>query len=193
MRAWRGHRPPAGIFRRTIQAIRSLDEHWDGRGQPYALSGSDVPLLGRIVGLAQTVEVFYSTYGVLTAYDMATARRGSWFDPALVDALLSIRADGSFWRWLGDGNELEKIRTIEPKDSVIAADDEKLDLVAEAFARVIDAKSPWTYRHSHGVADVAVAIGNRFELPAQEIRCGRPGPIGRLSRPTKSSRSWGGR
>lgn len=68
-----------------------IDEHWDGRGQPYELEGEAIPLLGRIVCLAQTVEVFYTTCGVMTAYDMAIARRGRWLDPAVVDALVSIR------------------------------------------------------------------------------------------------------
>src|SRR5713226_624468 len=47
-----------GFAEDTVQAIRALDEHWDGRGQPYAVKGTEIPLLGRIVGLAQTVEVF---------------------------------------------------------------------------------------------------------------------------------------
>src|SRR5262249_26033122 len=34
----------------------------------------------------------------------------------------------------------------------------------------IDAKSPWTYRHSVGVADVAVAIAAHLGLPAAEQR-----------------------
>ena len=102
----------AGLLRfsdDTIAAIRSLDEHWDGRGQPYALRGLEIPLLGRIVGLAQTVEVFYSSYGLSTAYDIAVARKGTWFDPALVDALLSIRADASFWQGLLEGSVLDRL------------------------------------------------------------------------------------
>jgi putative nucleotidyltransferase with HDIG domain len=154
----------------TVQAIRSLDEHWDGQGQPYNLKGTEIPVLGRIVGLAQTIEVFYSAHGVLTAYDIASARRGTWFDPQLVDALMSVRADGPFWRWLGEGDPLEKLKSVEPADSIVAADHDRLDLVAEAFARVIDAKSPWTYKHSHGVADVAVSIGRLFGFPADDLR-----------------------
>ncbi len=42
----------------SAEAIRALDEHWDGRGLPFGLSGSGIPMLGRIVCLAQTVDVF---------------------------------------------------------------------------------------------------------------------------------------
>ena len=154
----------------TVQAIRALDEHWDGRGQPYSLKRDQIPLLGRILGLAQTVEVFFSTYGVLTAYDMAVARRGTWFDPELVDALLSIRADSAFWQWLRDGETLREIGTVEPADKVFVADESRLDAIAGAFAKVIDAKSPWTYEHSNGVADVAGAMAATLGFPAAETR-----------------------
>ncbi len=147
-----------GFEEATVDAIRALDEHWDGRGQPYGLRGEEIPLLARVLCLAQTVEIFFSTYGVLTAYDMASKRRGTWFDPALVDALLSIRTDAAFWRWLGEGDTLREIGSVEPGDRVILADADRLDLVAEAFARVIDAKSPWTYEHSNGVATLTVSM-----------------------------------
>src|SRR4051812_10887541 len=41
----------------TCEAIRSLDEHWCGLGYARGLSGDDIPLLARIVNLAQTIEV----------------------------------------------------------------------------------------------------------------------------------------
>ena len=47
-----------GFSEPTAAAIRTLDEHWDGRGQPQGISGAEIPLLGRILCLAQTVEVF---------------------------------------------------------------------------------------------------------------------------------------
>lgn len=137
----------------TAQAIRALDEHWDGHGQPYELRHDQIPLLARILGLSQTVEIFYSTYGVVTAYDMALARRGTWFDPNLVDALMALRRDTDFWRRLAaPGYADTLLRSMEPADRV-----------AEAFATVIDAKSPWTYQHSSGVAETAVAMGRLLE------------------------------
>ena len=72
-----GHRVHAGLRRGDAQAIRTLDEHWDGQGMPEGLSGAAIPLLGRIVGLAQSVEVFASTFGVDAAIAVANERRGS--------------------------------------------------------------------------------------------------------------------
>jgi len=81
----------------TQNAIRSLDEHWDGSGHPRGLRGEDIPLLGRILCLAQSAEVFVRTMGARGAYGMAIKRRGRWFDPALVDAMLAFRDDAAFW------------------------------------------------------------------------------------------------
>ena len=159
-----------GFVGETVEAIRALDEHWDGRGQPYGLKGREIPLLGRILGLAQTVEIFFSTYGVLTAYDTALARRGSWFDPELVDALRSIHTDAAFWQWLSEGDTLRDIGSVEPSDRVFMANDNRLDQIAEAFASVIDAKSPWTYEHSNGVADLTVGLAGRLGFSTDEIR-----------------------
>jgi putative nucleotidyltransferase with HDIG domain len=159
-----------GLGPKAAAAIRALDEHWDGGGQPYGTRGQNIPILGRILGLAQTVEVFWSSYGAESAFDMAAARRGTWFDPELVDALFSVHGDTSFWRELATDDLVSALRAHEPADQVAVATDERLDLVAEAFARVIDAKSPWTYQHSNGVAELAGAMGRRFGMQAEELR-----------------------
>src|SRR5919198_4676269 len=91
-----------GLERETAEAIRALDEHWDGAGQPRGLRGEEIPLLGRILCLAQTVEIFHAAGGFRAAWGVARKRRGGWFDPALVDALGAIRGDASFWESLGD-------------------------------------------------------------------------------------------
>jgi putative nucleotidyltransferase with HDIG domain len=159
-----------GFQDETVQAIRALDEHWDGAGQPYGLKGEQIPLLARILGLAQTVEVFFTSYGVESAFDMAAARRGSWFDPQVVDAFLAVRSDHEFWRALVEDDGASLITQVEPADRILVADEDRLDRIAEAFALVIDAKSPWTFQHSRGVAATAVAIANVMGYPDEQIR-----------------------
>jgi HD-GYP domain-containing protein (c-di-GMP phosphodiesterase class II) len=154
----------------TQAAIRALDEHWDGGGQPLGARGSEIPLLGRILCLAQTLEVFVRTVGLPGALAMALKRRGRWFDPALVDALLSIRDDRRFWGPLEDARAVPPVAAWEPADRVITAGEAELDRVAGAFARVIDAKSPYTARHSSEVARWAVATGAVLGLDAAGLR-----------------------
>jgi len=153
-----------GLEPATQHAIRALDEQWDGSGMPLGLKGNDISLLGRIAGLAQTVEVFAHAFGPEEAYEVARRRRARWFDPELVMALQSFRDDSRFWSTLGSVDAIDQVGDLEPADRVILADEERLDGVAEAFARVVDAKSPYTARHSEGVANIAVGIARAMGL-----------------------------
>ncbi|MES2304660.1 MAG: HD domain-containing phosphohydrolase [Gemmatimonadota bacterium] len=156
--------------RGTSEAIRTLDEHWDGNGLPFGLRGSGIPMLGRIVSLAQTVEVFQNAFDVRTAYEMAHARRGRWFDPVLVDCLDAFQMDSDFWGRLRTTDTLKAVSALEPEERVIVADDARLDTVAEAFARVIDAKSPYTAQHSQNVATIAVTAATAMGMADKELR-----------------------
>ena len=158
----------------TQDAIRSLDEHWDGSGHPRGLRGEEIPLLGRILCLAQSVEVFVRTMGARGAYGMALKRRGRWFDPALVDAMLGFRDDAAFWGPLEDARAVPPVAGWEPRDRVLLADEDQLDRVAEAFARVIDAKSPYTASHSAGRGDLRA--GDRRRDGHGRHAAARPAP-----------------
>lgn len=120
--------------------------------------GDRIPLFSRILNLAQSTEIFFRLSGVDAALDVVEERSGSWFDPELVQALLKTRIDAAFWRNLELSSVQALVRPLEPADRVQVADDERLDQVAEAFAQVIDAKSPFTATHSIGVATISVGM-----------------------------------
>lgn len=126
----------------TADAIRNLDEHWDGSGHPMGLAGPGIPLFGRIACLAQTVAVFAQGLGVPQACAVARKRRGSWFDPELVQILETLRSDAAFWEQVLSDDIRGHLKPHEPEDRVLFADEAKLDRIAEAFARIVDAKSP---------------------------------------------------
>ncbi|MDX6504313.1 MAG: hypothetical protein QOE29_1438 [Gaiellaceae bacterium] len=154
----------------AAEAIRCLDEHWDGGGNPAGIRGEAIPLLARILGLAQTVDVFFTAQGLPAALKMARRRSGRWFDPGLVQILLQLRDDAPFWAAVSGSQTDEQVSLAEPHDQVLVADDDRLDRIAEGFARVIDAKSPYTFRHSSRVAEIAVSIGAELGFDALELR-----------------------
>jgi putative nucleotidyltransferase with HDIG domain len=156
-----------GLSEGTAEAIYSLDELWNGLGQPEGLRGKQIPLLSRIMNLAQVMDVFYVARGEKAAEEVALHRSGRWFDPSLVKAVMSVSSRGNFWSEVAnaDRTALE----LEPLEAVLPATDESLDRICLAFADVVDAKSPFTYRHSTGVAGAAVATGRTLGLPEPEI------------------------
>lgn len=159
-----------GLPRETAEAIRSLDEHWDGGGHAAGLAGHQIPLLGRILCLCQTMEVFAREQGLEAAYEIVSRRAGSWFDPELVAGLQALRGDHRFWEAALAEDVRGLLEAHEPEDRVMRADEARLDRVAEAFAKVIDAKSPFTYRHSERVALVSVRVAARLGFGADALR-----------------------
>lgn len=162
-----------GFSEMSAATVRALDEHWDGKGEPYGLKGEEIPLLGRIACLAQTVEVYFSTFGLVAALDLARERSGKWFDPDLVAALLSFKSDLTFWGDLDQSDVRASLAACEPPSERLYVDEARLDAIAEGFADVIDAKSPWTFRHSYGVADATVGILRQLGYSEERTRVWR--------------------
>jgi HD-GYP domain-containing protein (c-di-GMP phosphodiesterase class II) len=158
-----------GFPAETAEAIRSLDEHWCGRGYARGLAGADIPLLARIANIAQTVEAFHDRGGVDEAHRVVRERAGSWFDPVLARIVLSWRREDPWWALLR-GDVTGAVVAAEPSDRAIEVDEDGLDGVSRAFADIIDAKSPFTYRHSTRVAEVARLVAARCGLDAAEQR-----------------------
>jgi putative nucleotidyltransferase with HDIG domain len=150
----------------AARAIHELDEHWDGHGYPAGLAGEAISPLARIICLAQAMEVFWQQDGAPAACAVARERRGTWFEPALVDALAAFEHDRAFWASLHEPD----VNALEPADRVQRADDARLDRVAEAFATIVDAKSPFTASHSAGVAEIAEAIAATMGVDATTCR-----------------------
>ncbi|MDP1857881.1 MAG: HD domain-containing phosphohydrolase [Gemmatimonadaceae bacterium] len=150
----------------TVKAIHSLDEHWNGNGYPAGAQGDDIPLLSRILNVAQTAEVFLARDGVDAAVAVLKERRGRWFDPTLVDHVLRWKQDSEWWSTVGDADVEQRVLTLEPALRQRQVDDAGLDQVALAFADIIDAKSPFTYAHSTNVAAYACAIGEKLGFDA---------------------------
>jgi putative nucleotidyltransferase with HDIG domain len=171
----------------VAQAIHSLDEHWDGGGYPDGLRGREIPLFSRIMNLAQTLDVFYTHRNPEAAIEVAEVRSKRWFDPDLVKAAVSLANAGELWDRLRETRTIDYALALEPEDRRMVADEDTIENICQAFAEIIDAKSPFTYRHSNGVADVAVAISRQLCLSEEDTtfvrRAALLHDIGKLSVP----------
>ena len=176
-----------GFSDAVAEGIHSLDEHWNGGGYPNHLLGEEIPMFSRIANLCQTLEVFYEARGEEDALDAVQARSGRWFDPDLVAATMSLSKQGVLWLGLDSKDLLENILVMEPEERRLIADDATVDSICLAFADIIDAKSPFTYQHSNGVADAAMDIAIHFgmnELEKKQLRrAALMHDIGKLSVP----------
>ncbi len=88
----------AGVLRNAAEGIRAHHENWDGSGFPSALRKEAIPLLGRIVAVADTFDVLSSERGQampLREVEKALeARSGRELDPSLVHLFINILRQG---------------------------------------------------------------------------------------------------
>ena len=171
----------------VAEAVASLDEHWDGRGQPRGLSGSEIPVLSRVMGLAQTLDVFAAIDGPAAALAVAVERGGRWFDPVLVKACEGLEPALAEWRELDPHALRERVAEREPGDAALLAGPGALDRIALGFAQVVDAKSPYTGEHSVRVTRFAMQIARRLGFDDAQLtqvrRAALLHDIGKLSVP----------
>ena len=89
----------AESLRGALSAIRNHHERWDGTGYPDRLAGTDIPLSGRIVAVADVWDALTSDRAYREAWlpDRAVshiaAASNELFDPACVEAFLDVVAE----------------------------------------------------------------------------------------------------
>jgi putative two-component system response regulator len=74
-------------------------EKWDGSGYPRGLRGSDIPLAGRIVAIADAFDALTSRrpykepYSMEKAFNTIRDGSGTHFDPDLVDTFFAVESE----------------------------------------------------------------------------------------------------
>jgi HD-GYP domain-containing protein (c-di-GMP phosphodiesterase class II) len=176
----------AGFDDDVAGAILDLHEHWDGGGDPRGLRGAEIHPLARILAACQGLDIFLTMQGRERAIAVMTQRVGTWYDPDIAEALLEACAAGRLEE-LAAPDLVGRTMALEPGSQIRTSDDADVDRVAQAFADIVDAKSPFTGMHSSRVADVAEGLAARLGLPAPEVvnvrRAGLLHDLGKLGVP----------
>ena len=88
-------------FREVSDIILAHQEHWDGTGYPRGLSGDKIPLIARIIAVADAYHAMTNNrpYRRALSHDEAlmelVANRGTQFDPSIVDAFIKTEAQNA--------------------------------------------------------------------------------------------------
>ena len=106
----------SGVIRLGEVIALTHHEKWDGTGYPHRLSGTRIPLVGRIVAVADVFDALTSRrpykepFPLDRAYTILREGRGAHFDPAVVDAFFEAEPrntghQGNVW-----GRRPERLR-----------------------------------------------------------------------------------
>lgn len=164
----------------VADAVRHLDEHWDGSGFPDGLSGNAIPRFSNICLLSLQLDAYAAAMGPDKAIRMARSRRGTWFDPDLISAAESLSRSGDLWQYClpTDAPEITRAAVLDLDPGLRSRiTDSHLSRICEVFSSVVDAKSPFTFRHSLAVMAVAQAVAQEMGLPSATSELIRRGAL----------------
>jgi len=145
------------------EAILYHHEQWNGIG-PFGLQGDDIPLSSQIIHIADFFEVYYlrlveSNEEIEKSNDVdiiakwLNRYRNTFFKGDICDVLLLLIEKEKFWFDLTFRNIGQILDLIEP-DKDIHIDYDDLYKISEAFSKLIDYKSKFTYEHSRGISNI---------------------------------------
>jgi len=146
--------------------LQQMFTRFDGKGVPGGVGGEAIALPMRLFHLADVVEVFHRAGGADAAVEVARDRRGSHFDPAVVDAFCAVAKDV-----LGDLATEADWHALVAEEPALQRrlSEQELDVALEAVADFTDLRSPSRAGHSRGVADLVARATAHAGLPDAEI------------------------
>ena len=168
-----------GLPKQVQAALGNAFERWDGNGGPTGVAGDAIPVEARIGLFADLIEVHHRLGGLDATLRLASERRGTQFDPRVVDAYLAdpetiLAQPDDVWSMALSEAPAESAELSEPE----------LDRIIIALGDFADLKCPFTLGHSRAVAALAAAAATDMGLPATEVtdvrRAGHLHDLGRI-------------
>jgi HD-GYP domain-containing protein (c-di-GMP phosphodiesterase class II) len=156
-----------GLGAEVCGPLQQVFTRWDGKGVPGDVGGEAIAFPMRLFHVADIVEVFHRTDGTDSAVEVARARRGKQFDPAVVDTFCGVAPDV-----LGDpAAEVDWDALIDEEPALQRRlTEDELAAALEAVGDFTDLRSPARAGHSRGVADLAArAAANTGLSPADVV------------------------
>ena len=155
-----------GLGAPVAHAVRQFFTRWDGTGVPAGVAGEEIALTVRLFHLADVAEVFARRGDADAAVAVARARRGTKFDPALVDAFRAVAHD--VLAEVADGPDFQDMISTHPLLQR-RLDGPALDAALEALADFTDLRSAFRAGHSRAVAALAARAAGLAGLSATEV------------------------
>lgn len=165
-------RPLAHLAR----VIRWHHTHWDALAGKHDVD-EDTAWMSNLIYLVDRADALLAQYragGDAAPYERIRAKlatlSGQFFAPELVEAFLACSRGEAFWLALDPLDVADYVSHFDNPGQPRIDEGRDLHDLARIFAHIVDAKSPYTYEHSRGVARLAARLAGRAGLPEARVR-----------------------
>jgi putative nucleotidyltransferase with HDIG domain len=155
--------------------IRWHHSHWDALS-PHVEISRATALMSNLIYLVDRADALLAQFrsaGDPEPYEHIRSRlselSGTFFSPELVAAFLDCSRGEAFWLGLDPLDVADYIAHFENPEQIRIGDPRDVYDLANIFAHIVDAKSPYTYQHSRGVARLAVHLARAAGLPESRV------------------------
>jgi len=152
--------------------IRYHHDRYSG-GNPSGFEGDQIPLLSRIIHIADRIEVMIDKNEHIFSQrnEVISFLNGSnFFDPNLVNIVKTLAYTEGFWLDIVN-YEYQKgfLHEFEFFGKCILNSDDLIN-IAKIFSKVVDATSPYTIAHSKNVAILSTFLAKRHGFNEEELK-----------------------
>lgn len=160
------------LLTKLSDIVRHHHTHWSVLKQVEL--PEEVQLQANLIYLADRVDILTLTslkdnsnilLGTRDTLLKVKERCDDWFHPKLVDAFLGLARSEAFWFRLESEQVAGYAATWVSQEETRELSFEDLRSLVHVFAVIVDAKSPFTRRHSDAVANLSRYLGERMGLP----------------------------
>jgi putative nucleotidyltransferase with HDIG domain len=154
------------------EAVRYHHTPWQELNGMDRLDAS-IRIDANLIFLTDRTDVLCTPYAGVNLLENATAIRstlqglaGSLFSPDLLEAFTAASRSEAFWMTLEPSHLDRFLADMSRSASQEYVPFDQVRPLARLFSLIVDAKSPYTYRHSIGVAQLARYLAERLGLDA---------------------------
>lgn len=155
------------FFTNVSNVILYHHEYDDGSGI-FNKTLEEIPLLSRIISLANTIENIYVnvTKDRRKIIELLGKLRGNKFENYLIDAFISAQNEVKFWIDIQDYFIYQALNSLIPKFT-INKNFKEIREITKIISKIVDNKSEFTLKHSLGLSEKAMIVSDFYKFNSE--------------------------
>ncbi len=149
------------LKKELAEVIYYHHEHYDGTG-PFKKKGDEIPLFSQIICLSNAFDLRFGKtpivdYNVMETFLNWIDKTARFYNPKIVEAFRKIiQTESVVYDYFNHEFNNIMFEKIDVESKELGFD--SIKVFCTVISKIVDHRSPFTYRHSIGIADLAIKI-----------------------------------